>query len=233
MEKEIQTTQEVTEEVQEDTLNLNGGETPETPQEPANQPQEPNPDEGIDYKAKFSESTRENQILQAKLKERESRRELTNQPTETELKAAFPSWEFMSEIEKDISRRQLISERKADLALAAQQKRDEDEKWNNSLEFAISANPDLSGKEREFKEFASKPTHRGAPVEVLVDAFLHKSSTPTSKNTPRQVLNTGTGGPKESVKPKKVSIEESIVIRKTDYKRYKELLDAGLIEEIE
>jgi hypothetical protein len=234
-EDQIQTPDTGTENVNEDTSNLGADETAQTQdqqqsQQPDSQqqqqPQEP------DYKEKFAQSTRENQILAAKVSQYESRRELTNQPTETELKAAFPTWDFMSETEKDIAKRQLVSERKAEAALAAQQRRDEDEKWNNQLEFEITSNPDLSGKEREFKEYASKPTHRGAPVDVLADAFLHKAtSTPPPKNTPRQVLNTGTGGPKESVKPKKVSLEEATVIRKTDYKRYMELVKAGLIEE--
>jgi hypothetical protein len=214
-------------------------EEPQIIQEPESEPTlesqqepEPKPEETVDFwKNKATEQATENIVLNGKVKKYESRGELTNQPTETELRAAFPTWEFMTETEKDLSRRQLISERKADLALAAQQKRDEDEKWNNSLEFAITSNPDLSGKERDFKEFASKPTHRGAPVDVLVDAFLHKSSTPTPKPTPRQVLEPGSGGPKEPVTPKKVTLEEAKVIRETDYKRYMQLVKSGQIEE--
>lgn len=232
MEEEIQTTEQVTEDEKENLeTNQPEGETP-AQEEQAEQPQEPAGKEPVDYEKKFAESTRENQILQARLKDQEPRRELTNQPTETELKAAFPSWEFMSETEKELARGQLMTRRTADAALAAQQKRDEDEKWNNSLEFAITSNPDLSGKEREFKEFASKPTHRGAPVDVLVAAFLHRStSTPKPKTTPRQVLEPGSGRPKDPVKPKKVTLEEAKVIRETDYKRYMELVRTGGIEE--
>lgn len=222
-----------TEQVQEEPIN---------PQEPVSEPtpesqpeDEPRPEETVDFwKNKSTEQAKENIVLNGKLKQHESRRELTNQPTETELKAAFPTWDFMTETEKDIAKRQLISERKADAALAAQQKQEEDRKWNNQLEIAITSNPDLQGKELKFKEFASKPSHRGAPIDVLVDAFLHKAgSVAKPKSKPATVLQPGSGGPKESVKPKKVSIEDARVIRQTDNKRFMELLNAGLIEELE
>src|SRR5258707_518255 len=78
-----------------------------------------------------------------------------------------------------------------------------------ALDSAIAANTDLQGQEQQFKEYASKPSHRGAPAQVLVDAFLHKStSTPTPKSTPGSVLERGSGGPKDSVKPHKYSTEE-------------------------
>lgn len=214
-------------------------EEPITPQEPETEPTpesqpEPQPEETVDFwKNKATEQAKENIVLSGKVKQYESRRELTNEPTETELKAAFPSWEFMSETEKELARGQVKTQKKADAALAAQQKQEEDKKWNNTLEFAITSNPDLSGKEREFKEYASKPTHRGAPVDVLVDAFLHKAtSTPTPKKNPTPVLQPGSGGPKDPVTPKKVTLEEAKVIRETDYKRYMELLKSGQIEDL-
>lgn len=232
--EDIQTTPEVTEDEKENLeTNQPEGETP-AQEEPAEQTPEPEGEQPVDYKAKFAESTRENQILQAKLKDKEPRRELTNQPTETELKAAFPSWDFMTETEKELAKGQLKTQKIASAALTAHQKRDNDEKWNTQLEIAITSNPDLSGKERDFKEYASKPSHRGAPTDVLVDAFLHKTtSAPAPKKDPKPVLQTGTGGPKDSVKPKKVTLEEAKVIRETDYRRYMELVRAGQIEEIE
>ncbi len=231
---QIQTPETGTENVQEDTQNLNGGETAQT-QDQADQSQpdtQQQQQEEPDYKTKFAESTRENQILQSKLNHYESRRELTNEPTEAELQAAFPTWAFMAETEKDIARRQLVSERKAEAALAAQQEREAEEQWNNQLEFAITSNPSLQGRESQFKEYASKPSHRGAPMDVLVDAFLHKStSQPKPKTDPKPGLETASGGPKEPAKPKKVSLEEAKVIRETDYKRYLELVKTGQIEE--
>lgn len=237
MEKpEIQTPEDGTENVQEDTQNLNGGETPETSQESAKQSQQPDTQqqqqqEEPDYKTKFAESTRENQILNAKLQGYESRRELTNEPTEAELRAAFPSFDFMTETEKDLAKGQLRTQKKADAAYAAEQKREADAKWNNQLEIAITSNPSLQGRESEFKEYASKPSHRGAPTDVLVDAFLHRSTTqPKPKSDPKPELESGSGGPKEPAK-KKISLEEAAVIRKTDYKRYLELVKTGQIEE--
>jgi hypothetical protein len=74
--------------------------------EPANAPQpeseptvpaaDPNTPTAPTAEEKFAASTRENQILTARLtafEEEKARRELTNNPTDSDLKAAFPEWE--------------------------------------------------------------------------------------------------------------------------------------------
>jgi hypothetical protein len=198
---------------------------PVTPTPPA-PPSDPTPP--INYEEKFSESTRENQIISARNKELEGRiRELTNQPTDSELRAAFPDWEFMDENAKRSSRMAFEAKRATEkLQLEREQERAE-QTWNRDLEAAITAHPELDGKEREFKEFASQTTHKGAPMQVLVDAFLHKiGSVPPNPNplTPRQGLEPGSGGPRGPEKPKVLSGEELKLLRKTDEKAYVEYI---------
>ena len=231
MEEEIQTPENGTEDEKENLTNQPESETPDS-EEQESKSEQPAPREEVDYKTKFSESTRENQILQGKLNQYESRRELTNQPTETELRAAFPTWDLMSEEAKELAKSNLTTRKMAEEALADKRQREADAKWNRELDIAIASNPDLAGQEQQFKEYASKPSHRGAPADVLVAAFLHKStSTPTPKSTPGSVLERGSGGPKDSVKPHKYSTEEMAEIRKTDYKRYMDIIRSGQFEE--
>src|SRR5580658_9552708 len=108
--------------------------TPEEGTEPGNPnpapqpepvPQPPAPE--VDYKEKFAASTRENQLKDERIKALEheaAERNLTNEPTESEYRAAFPTWDSMSDTEKDLARRTLGAERAAKNAtqLAEEQK---------------------------------------------------------------------------------------------------------------
>lgn len=181
----------------------------------------------IDYKEKFAESTREAQILAARLAEFENppRKELTKEPTDSDLQAAFPEWEIMTDTEKTLARRSFATER---IATTLHQERQEEkaaQRWNTDLELTIASKPALQGKEQAFKEFAKKPTHRGAPLETLVSAFLFESSSnpsPAPVSTPAPGLLSGNGGPRVTEKPKLLSGEELKTLRQTDDKAYRE-----------
>lgn len=195
---------------------------PEPQPEPAPQPQEP------DWKTKATEQGRENIILAHKLEQEEkARRELTNEPTESDLQAAFPDWEMMSPTEQALAKRTLASERTAKALLLKENAREQIERWDNDLEFAIAKNPSLLGKEQAFKDFARKPTRRGVDVDVLVKAFLYDAAPPSPSPVPapRQPgLEPGTGGPKTPVKPKLLTAPELKQLRETDDKAYREYI---------
>jgi hypothetical protein len=208
-------------------------ETPITPPQPASEPAVPPTTttppaaDPIDYETKFKESTRENQVLQARLDaEAKARRESTKEPTDSELQAAFPEWEFMSDTEKRSSRLAFNADRTARAIAAEREEEKAKTRWDNDLEATISAHPELEGKERQFKEYANKPTHKGAPIETLVKAFLFdsKAPTPAPAPDPAPALETGTGGPKTPEKPKQMSGEELKQLRQTDEKAYKDYI---------
>lgn len=185
------------------------------------------PQPEIDYKKKFSESTTENQILAATNEELKNRiRELTKEPTDSELRAAFPDWEFMDDTAKRSARLSFNANRLAEKHELERQQERAEQTWKNDLEAAITAHPELDGKEREFKDFASQPTHKGAPMQVLVDAFLHKIGVapPPPPLTPKPGLEKGSGGPKESEKPAVLSGEELKALRVSDEKAYMEYI---------
>ena len=112
----------------------------------------------------------------------------------------------------DRTARQLATEREAEKA---------ESRWKSDVEAAVIANPNLEGKEREFAEYANKPTHKGAPMQTLVDAFLYKSGqAPTP--APRQPgLEPGNGGPKGPEKPKLLAPEALKTLRETDPAAYR------------
>ena len=227
----IQTPEEGTESVEEPTeITPPTDETPD-PQETVTAPQTTPAPQEPDYKEKFAASTRENQILQDKLKQAESRRDINNLPTDAELRAAFPSYDFMTDTEKELARGQLQTRRVAEQASLAEKRREEQERFDRELEIAITSNPSLEGKERAFKEFANKPTHRGATMDVLMDAFLHRSGTVVQpRRDPQPGLETGTGGPREPAKPKTLSTDELKSLRETNYPAYQEYVRTHDIE---
>ena len=208
---------------------------PEPPQAPpappANPPQEP---QRPDYETKFKESTRENQILNAQLRaSEEARRRLTNDPTEDELRAAFPDWEFLTESERTTRTLAFKADRRTQ-ALASEREAEKAERdWKTNVEMAITANPALQGHEEAFREFAMKPTHRLTPMETLVAAFQTKVSTPPANPnppTPEPGLESGNGGPREPSKPKTKSATELKMLRKTDYLAYQEYIKTHPID---
>jgi hypothetical protein len=198
------------------------------PTTPTTPPADPAPP--IDYEKKFAESTREYQILQAQLDEerqKNARRELTTEPTDSELQAAFPDWDIMTDTEKRLARETSKANR---IASTLQQEREQEKaerQWTTDLELTIAQNPSLQGKELAFKEFAKKPTHRGAPLGTLVSAFLFESSStpsPTPAPTPQPGLLPGNGGPRVPDQPKLLSGDELKQLRQTDEKAYKEYI---------
>jgi len=193
---------------------------PETTK-PDEQPAAP----AVDYEKKFKESSRENQILHERLKaQEEAGKELTKEPTDSELRTAFPSWENYDETQKEFARRTYGAERTALNAQRIAQQMQSERAWNTSLELALSSNDALQGKEQAFRQYASKPQYRNVPMDVLVDAFLGKQGSPPPKPTPKPGLEPGSGGPRTPEKPKTLSTEELSKLRQNDPKAYQDYL---------
>lgn len=214
-----------------------------TPPAPANQPPTPppapKPEETVDYwKTKFSESSREAQLLrEAETARKKAEQELTKEPTDSELKAAFPEWDALDDFQKRTAREAFEAKRIAATAAKRSEELAAKDSWNTSIELAVSSNPSLQGKEQAFRQFALKPQYRGVPMELLVDSFLQKTGAaaptptpPAPAQEPKPGLLPGNGGPRTPDAPKKLSAEELKRIRETDTKRYMELVKSGQAE---
>jgi hypothetical protein len=202
--------------------------TPATPQ-----PQAP------DYKQKFVDSSKES-ILNAErvnvANERINQLTKTDTPTDEAMRVLYPEWDQLNEITKKTLIRQETIAMQQSQTLAKQQEIDARQKLEDQLDDVIENSeyaPKLTGKESEFKRFARNPKNRGIAADTLAKAFLFDVE-PEPQPTPMtEALPAGSGGPREPLTPKKISIEEAAEIRKTDYKKYKALLDSGQIEELE
>lgn len=198
-------------------------------------PQEPEPQPKIDYKQKFAESTREAQILLARVKQLEeklgrvARDEI---PAEQELQKLYPDWEMMGELERKLAEKTLILEKRIGKIEQEREAAREEAEWERQLETflerakILDAYPELEGREKEFQEFAKKPTHKGVDLNVLADAFLYKvRGEIMPKPKKGAVLEPGRGGPPTAPpKKKKMTPEELRILRNTDFKKYKQIL---------
>ena len=188
--------------------------------EPAQPPVEPTVPP-VDYEKKFSESARENQLLRERIAaEEKARQESTKEPTDSDLRTAFPSWELMSDTEKELARRTVRAERIGGNAAQLAQDIQAERSWNTSIELAIASNNALQGKEHAFRQFASKPQYKGVPMELLVDAFNSKNGAPAPVTPPKPGLEPGNSGPRTPDKPNVLTPEQLAQLRKTDEKAY-------------
>ena len=221
-------------------------ETPEETHEPeAEEKEEPEEDqetkpetEEIDYRKKFTESTREAQILHAKNKKINEAVEKAKglpDPTEEDLIKEYPDWELLTDLEKKLAKNSLISTRRFSILEEVTAESKDIEAWNNRVDTFISdpksliKHPELEGKEDDFKIFAAKPTRRGVEFEDLIPAFLYGRKQEPKKGA---MFESGSGGPNEKSKPKTdtITLEQARKLRERDYNKYKEYLNAGKIE---
>lgn len=193
------------------------------------------------WKEKFSKSSQEALVLNMKNKEMNKALESAAslpEPTEEEMRKEFPEWEDMTATEKRLAKSNLHNERKFGAIQGATHKFKQVDDWVKQVDTFIEdpktliAHPELEGKTEEFKLFAEKPTRIGMDFEDLLLAFNGENA--LNKPAPKkgQMFEQGSAGTndKPGIKDDKISVEESVNLRKTDYKKYVQLLKSGKIK---
>jgi len=198
------------------------------------------PPKEVDYKRKFSESTRENQRIldeaaELKRKNIELESKLLEKEqalSEKELKERYPEWEFMDEMERKKAKIEMEKEKRLKILEAKEQWREDYRKLPPEIKEKIEA----KGGEEVFKDFACSPDNIGQKNLLnLTKQFLFEEpvAVPPAKEEPEEKpgLETGTGGPKTPFTPKKgYTAEEAAELRKKDPKRYNQLAAEGRLK---
>jgi hypothetical protein len=203
--------------------------------------EEPKEEPLVDYKKKFTESSREAQVLhsrQKKLTEAVDQASQIEEPSDEEMVKDFSDWDVMSETEKRLAKDNVINKRRFEAIHKASQEGKDIIDWNVKVDKYVDDpktlidNPELEGKVDDFKIFASKPTRRGLDFADLTSAFLYDMSKSTKPKSKGRMFETGSGGPNEKIKPKgdKISLAEARTLMKNNYKKYKEYLTSGKID---
>lgn len=215
--------------------------TPEPEKKPEVEP-EPVQDENY-WKNRYTESTREAQVLASQNKRKDeviSQADVLPEPTDEDLKVEAVkqgfSYDDMSEVEKSLFKTSIHTRRKLEKITEVTKEGKDIEEWHGKVD-AFIGDPKtlikyelLEGKTEEFKQFASRPSRRGADFNDLVSAFLFEAekSKPIHKG---KMFETGSGGPNTTRKPKeeKMTADQGRLLMKTNYKAYIEALKAGKI----
>ena len=214
-------------------------EEPEVEATPEEEEPEAEPSKEL-YKKKFSASSRENQRISAKnrvINKALADAEDVPEPTEDELVAEFRDWDIMSDTEKMLAKETVVSRNWRKVISQAKEQATKIEKWNESVEEFIedpkvlNANPDLEGKTDEFKEFATTEENNNVPFNILVAAFLHENGK-NKKSNKGKMFERALGGLNDKPKPKdgKISLDESRKLRETNYEKWKEYNQKGMID---
>jgi hypothetical protein len=204
-------------------------------EEPEPVKEEPKPD----LEKKLSASAKENQKIYAKnrvLNKAIVEADQMAEPTEEELMVEFPDWDVMSDTERKLAKKSVVSDRWTNKIKEASNQVAKIEKWTESVDtFAddpqtLIDNPELEGKTDAFKEFATREANNSVPFNILIGAFLHEQSKVVKHEG--KMFEVAGGGPIDKGKPNtgKLTIEEGRKLRETNYDKWKELLIAGKIE---
>lgn len=142
----------------------------------------------VDFKKKFGDSTRRNQIVESQFKELQKvLGDITKQeiPSEEEMIAIDPDWEYRSDFEKNLSIKVIVQERRQNHILSTIGNITKESELADEIVTFIDKTPELEGKDAEFYDFVTDPKNKGASMEVLLGAFLHKEGiTPKAPVTP-------------------------------------------------
>lgn len=202
----------------------------------------PDDDEVQKAKKKAAASAREAQVLHSRTKkydEAVEEAEKVEPPTDADMEDKYgkEEWEDMSEGSKQLAREAWVSNKRFEIMSKASKEGRDIEKWNGEVDTFLkdpknlNKYPVLEGKQEDFKVFALKPTRRGLDFEDLVLAFKGDLADNPPKKNKGQMFEKGSPGQKDKPKPKDgtISAAQGAALRKTDFKKWKEMLKAKKI----
>lgn len=194
----------------------------------------------VDYKKKFSESTKRNQIVESQFRELQKvLGDITRQeiPSDEEMIAIDPDWEYRSDFEKNLSIKTIVLEKRQNQILHTIGNITKETELSEKIVTFIESEPKLKGKEESFYDFATSPKNKGASMEVLLGAFLYNAGDTTEVPTPTPpsderppMLNRATPRGGNDPKPEKdgnYTDEEMKVLRTQNPKQYFKLIRTG------
>lgn len=231
---------------QEEENNDEGGEESEEEDKPEKKTVTSSPEvtpKNPDYKDKFINSTRESLTQIAKNKklteaiDEASNLELTDEEFNTEVVKRGLNPEMLSETEKIILRESISNSKKFEKVKTASEEGRKIDEWATKVdsfledENTLKNFPTIAGNEDEFRKFVMKPTRRGVDLEDLVSAFSFGYKPPVKKTG--NLLLSNSNGRAMPTKPAKVTAEDLSVLRRTNPKRYRQIIESGKINEVE
>lgn len=193
-------------------------EEPKAPKTPEKPP--------VDWEAKAKASAQEALILTEKLRLQEEEKNKKVEITEEFLKEKYPDWEDLTLGEqRAIKLAEEVKQENQEIKNNAN-KFNNDREWLEKVEAYMSEEladlfPKIVGREEEFKRFATRPTRKGLPMDVIAQSFLYEFPGETKK---RSLFHAGGG---EAPQPKEgMSADDAAELMRTKPGEYVRLIRA-------
>ena len=197
----------------------------------------------IDYEKRYKDSSREIHIVkedQQKFEDDIANAQNLPEPTEEQLKNAFPNYDDLDEtvqlLAKDNLHRKMISNKIQEITEARKITQDKINARVKEVDvFSIHPDtlkkfPQLEGKQEEFISYASKPTRLTLDLEDLAKLFVIDLPKVEPKNG--KMFETGSPGPSDKPKSNngKLTLEQAETLKRHDYKKYVQALKDNKID---
>lgn len=160
------------------------------------------------------------------------------EPTVEELKAFVAAdgvdWEELTVFEQAMAKKSYLAEKRFSLVNDAVQTTKKIDEWATKVDTFIDSTEDkpeyaaLSSHEADFRAFCMKEAHRGAPIDILLGAFLHNLPAPEKKRG--SLFERGGGGEKDKNAGKITDADTAATLRQTNPREYKRQVKAGTIQ---
>jgi hypothetical protein len=197
----------------------------------------------VDYKEKYTESTREAQALffkNQKLTETIGEADSMSEPTAEELKAYArvqgAEYDDLDTFSQNILKRTFINEKKFDLIKNVANESKKIDEWSkkvdNFIEESIdnSSYPSLNSLGTDFKKFSMKESRRGLDLNDLVSSFLYNNDKAKKNDSPSSVLLSGGNSQAAPIKPAGLNENDIAIIRQKNPREYKRMIKSGEID---
>lgn len=199
--------------------------------------------EEIDYKKKFSASSREattQYFKNKKLVDTIDKASVLPDPTIEELrvyaKEQGSDFDELDAFAQNILKKTLVNERRFEMIHATSTESKAIDDWADKVDSfsnspdTVAKYPDVVENDVEFKKYCMKESRRGMDLQDLVASFLFGMGDKPIKKAPRpkkDMLLAGGGSQGGTPKPKQLTAEELRVIRSSNPARYKILVKEG------
>lgn len=195
----------------------------------------------VDYKERYSESSREALTLHFRNKQLVDTIDQASklpEPTEQELiefaKSNGTEYEFLDEFNKNLLKRTLINERRFQLINETNLEAKNFQGWIEKVDSFINSPevvnefPDIEDNAEEFRKFCLKKDRRGMVLSDLASSFLYGlvSKGKTTTKSESVLLEQKNASKLEDKKPEYTE-EDAMRLRTTDPRKYRQLIKAG------
>lgn len=200
------------------------------------------PEEEIDYKDKFVESTREasalyfkNQKLNQVIEEAANIAEPTLDEMRDYAKLKKADYDDLDEFSQNVLMTNYINEKRFEKILNVAQESKQIDAWATKVDSFIedavdnSKYPSLNSLGADFKKFAMKESRRGVDLDDLVASFLFSAERSIKQAPKKSVLLSGGNSTAAPIKSAGINDKQAAFIRENDPKEYRRLIKSGQI----